>query len=389
MNWKKVKLGEICEILNGGTPKTGISDYWNGNIEWATPADLGKLKTSIIYNTPRKISELGLKNSSAKLFPAYSLILSTRAPIGYLAINTIPMTTNQGCRGIVPKQITHVSFLYYFLKNNVKLLNSLGVGATFKELSTKSLSEIEIPLPPITTQKHIAEVLDKADALRQQNRQLLQHYDDLLQSTFIELFGDPVKNPKGWEVKKLVKVCKQITDGTHFSPPSVEFGVPYITAKHIKNYGVDFERNRTYVSQEEHEKIYSRCKPEKGDVLYIKDGATTGIAAVNPYDFEFSMLSSLALIKPLKGELISQYLVSWLNSEQVKENLISEFMAGAAIKRFTLQKIKSFQIPIPPLSLQQHFAKIVEEIEVQKEQVRGALLSSEELFEGLLAGYFG
>src|SRR5690606_37975721 len=136
--WEMKKLGEVSQILNGGTPKSKVKEYWNGDINWITPADLGKLDSVLVGETPRKITELGLQRSSAKMFPAYSVILSTRAPIGHLAINKVPMSTNQGCRGIIPSGKLEVWFLYYFLKMNVRLLDSLGTGATFKELSTKA-----------------------------------------------------------------------------------------------------------------------------------------------------------------------------------------------------------------------------------------------------------
>ncbi|MER0442626.1 restriction endonuclease subunit S [Emticicia sp. W12TSBA100-4] len=376
MNWKKVKLGEICQNLDGKRKPLN-------NIERQKIRGNGKYPYFGANNIMDWVDEY--------IFDEKILCIaedggSWGAGQKCCFIYTGKCWVNNHAHVLKAKEGVSTEFLMYYL--NFSDLNSYITGSTRGKLTKSSLDGIKIPLPDLATQKHIAEVLDKADTLRQQNRQLLAHYDELLQSTFIELFGDPVKNPKGWEVKKLDKICTQITDGTHFSPPSVDSGVPYITAKHVKDYGVDFYSKPTYVSIEEHEKIYARCKPEKGDVLYIKDGATTGIAAVNPYDFEFSMLSSLALIKPQKKELTSQFLVSWLNSEQVKENLINEFMAGAAIKRFTLQKIKSFQIPVPPLTLQQHFAKIVEQIEAQKAQTQTALTESEALFEGLLAGYF-
>jgi type I restriction enzyme S subunit len=169
------------------------------------------------------------------------------------------------------------------------------------------------------------------------------------------MFGDPVKNEKGWEVKKLKDVCNKITDGTHFSPPNCKEGVPYITAKHLKKDYIDFHSNPTYISQKHHEEIFSRCTPVKSDVLYIKDGATTGIAAVNEYEFEFSMLSSLALIKPNKNNLNSYYLASYLNNDIVKQELIRSYMAGAAIKRFTLDKINKFEIVLPPIEMQNSF----------------------------------
>ena len=141
--WKIKKLGEVSEIINGGTPKTNIPEYWEGDIYWITPADLGKLSVPIVDNTPRKLSSLGLEKSSAKIFPKNSVILSTRAPIGHLAINQVPMSTNQGCRGIVPSKNLDVWFLFYFLKKNVDLLDSLGTGV---EKPTQTA-----PLPPNQT----------------------------------------------------------------------------------------------------------------------------------------------------------------------------------------------------------------------------------------------
>src|SRR5690606_27348580 len=132
--WEIKNLGDVCQIVNGGTPKSKVKEYWNGNINWITPADLGKLKTVLVDETPRKITDLGLQKSSAKLFPENSVILSTRAPIGHLAINSVSMSTNQGCSGIVPIKNVDTWFIYYFIKKNVKLLNTIGTGATFKEL---------------------------------------------------------------------------------------------------------------------------------------------------------------------------------------------------------------------------------------------------------------
>ena len=158
--WVEKTLGEVCEIKNGGTPKTKDKEYWNGNINWITPKDLGKLSQRYVSNTPRKITSLGLQKSSAKLLPINSIILSTRAPIGHLAINKTEMATNQGCRGIIPIPIINFEFIYYFLKKSVKKLNELGTGATFKELSTRALSNIEIPFPSLKEQQSIVKKLD-------------------------------------------------------------------------------------------------------------------------------------------------------------------------------------------------------------------------------------
>jgi type I restriction enzyme S subunit len=160
MNWKVVKLGDVCSIVNGGTPKSEVPEYWNGDLNWITPKEMGKLKSIEISTTERKITEKGLKNSSAKLLPINSVILSSRAPIGHLAINKTLMATNQGCKGLVPSELLNYEYLYYFLSNSKRLLNSMGTGATFKELSTNKLASLEIPLPPLPIQIKIVEKLD-------------------------------------------------------------------------------------------------------------------------------------------------------------------------------------------------------------------------------------
>ena len=159
--WKIEKLGAVCEVVNGGTPKTDIPEYWDGSNPWITPAEMGKRLSPYVNDTERKITDLGLRNSSAQMLPPYSVILSSRAPIGHLVINTGPMATNQGCKGLIPCGELQHKFLYYYLSSNVELLNSLGTGATFKELSGSKLKEVTIPLPPLPEQQRIVSILDE------------------------------------------------------------------------------------------------------------------------------------------------------------------------------------------------------------------------------------
>ncbi|MFO0764114.1 MAG: restriction endonuclease subunit S [Candidatus Gracilibacteria bacterium] len=155
------KLFEVCEIINGGTPDTTIQEYWSGGIFWITPKDMGQLGDIYVSDTSRTITQSGVDNSSVKIVPINSVILSSRAPIGHLAINTVPMCTNQGCKGLVPGSELNYIYLYYFLLNSRDLLNSLGSGTTFKELSSTKLKEVEIPLPPLSTQSKIVAKLDE------------------------------------------------------------------------------------------------------------------------------------------------------------------------------------------------------------------------------------
>ncbi len=186
----------------------------------------------------------------------------------------------------------------------------------------------------------------------------------------------------------LDEVCLKITDGTHHSPPIAASGIPYVTAKHVKPEGLIFFEDPWYVSEADHSAIYSRCDPKKGDVLYIKDGATTGIAALNTYDFPFSMLSSVALLRPKPELCDSRFLCWWLNSPISKEKFIGQ-MGGAAIKRLTLAKIKRFEIPLPPLAEQRRIAEVLDKAEALRAKRRDALAQLDSLTQSLFLDLFG
>lgn len=162
VGWEYRKLRDVCDVVNGGTPKTGVAEYWDGSHQWITPAEMGKRISPYIGETQRTITDKGLKNSSARLLPTHSVILSSRAPIGHLVINTELMATNQGCKGLIPGNPIDHKYLYYFLTNSVELLNDLGSGATFKELSGSKLKEVSVPVPPLPDQQRIVTILDEA-----------------------------------------------------------------------------------------------------------------------------------------------------------------------------------------------------------------------------------
>lgn len=191
--WEKKSVGDVSEIVNGGTPRTGVPEFWDGPYQWLTPAEMGGRPSPFVERTARTLTEDGLRNSSARLLSPYSVILSSRAPIGHLAINTEPMATNQGCKGLVPKQAVNYKFLYYFLLSSVDLLNDLGTGATFKELSGSKLRDVLIPLPPLPEQQRIVEELDSlsdgSKSLFALYQQKLYSLDELKQSLLHQAFN--------------------------------------------------------------------------------------------------------------------------------------------------------------------------------------------------------
>ena len=189
--WPMVRLGEVCEIVLGGTPSTKNPEYWGGSIPWLTPGDMGKIKGLYVSSTSRTITSKGL-DAGSSLFPKASVIVSTRAPIGYVLINALPMCTNQGCKTLVPNSNIVPEYLAYNLIGRNEELNTLGTGTTFKELATGVLKNLSIPLPPLTVQREIVARLEKelgeADKLAAKFKRVAELADDAFKAELDETF---------------------------------------------------------------------------------------------------------------------------------------------------------------------------------------------------------
>ena len=254
-------------------------------------------------------------------------------------------------------------YLFYFCKKfNFEKLNKT---VTVPSLTKSDLLKIKIELPDISIQKKVVDRLSKIEAIIERRKQELLLLDELIKARFVEMFGSPVSNPMFWKKRTLKEVCIKLNDGTHFSPESFETGeYKYVTAKNIKVTGFDFT-NITYVPEEVHRPIYERCNPELGDVLYIKDGATTGIAMVNTLEEEFTLLSSVALLKQNRTIMNGYFLTTLLNNEDMYMDIRNN-MGGAAITRLTIAKLNAIKVIVPPMELQKQFADFVTQVNKSK-----------------------
>ena len=232
-------------IKNGTTPASGEAEYWDGDVHWATPEDLGKLTGDRISQTKRQVTEKAVKESNLSVLPAGSVIISTRAPIGHMAINEMPMAFNQGCRGIIPGDRVHAPFLYYLLKSQAPELNAMANGTTFLELSRDELAAVPMEFPPLDTQRRIARFLDekttRIDGLIEKKRTLLDRLAEKRQALITRavtkgLNAQTPKKPSGidwlgdipahWEVLPLKRVLASSTYGISASlEPSGEIAV--------------------------------------------------------------------------------------------------------------------------------------------------------------------
>ena len=209
--------------------------------------------------------------------------------------------------------------------------------------------------------------------------------DALVQSLFYEMFGDPVKNEKGWEVKTLGSVVNKLTDGTHKTPIYLSEGVVFISAKNVKNGYLNFDDTK-FISESEHSELTRRCKPEINDILITKSGSI-GMSALVDVDFEFSLFESLALVKYHRNVLNGQYLKYHLNDISVAKQYANS-SKGGTIKHLHLNELRKVLLLIPPLPLQQTFTDRVQQIEALKQSMTASLRELEHNFNALMQEAF-
>ena len=355
---EKVKLGELGEIVSGSTPKTNIKEYWDGDVLWITPAEIQE-DDYYIADTQRKITNLAVEKTNLKLLPKGTILLSSRAPIGKIAICDNDMYCNQGFKNIICSDKIENRYIYYFLKHNIEYIKSLGRGATFKEISKGIVENIEIPYIEKKEQIEIANKLDKITEILKIRKQQIKQFDEIIKSQFVEMFENE-KYPK----KTLNELTNKITDGSHNPPTGIAENEGYmmLSSQNIINNSINYENVR-FLKKEDFEKENLRTNLNRGDVLLTIVG-TVGRTAIITDETNITLQRSVAVLKPTK-EINSIYLVGAINSDDVIRQL-NKGAKGVAQKGIYLNDIKKILIAVPPIELQNQFAEIVKQIDKQK-----------------------
>ena len=384
--WEWRKLGDIGKIFSGSTPSTRDNANFDGNIPWITPADLSTHDSIYIERGKRNLSEKGLNSSSATLLPKDTVLFSSRAPVGYVAIAANPLATNQGFKNLILNSNEILpEYVYYYLKANKKLAEKYASGTTFLEVSASRFTKIPIVIPPLETQRKIVAILDKAEATQRLRAEADALMQDLAQSVFQEMFGDPMTNPMEWSIVNLGMVCKKITDGTHRKPNYIDSGIPFLSVKNLTKGHLDLTDIK-FISQKEHEELIKRCKPEKGDILYTKIG-TYGVAEIIDIDTDFSIFVSLALLKPDVNLINPYYLKFILNTPYVKGQA-DKRIRGIGVPDLHLVEIKQFTIPLPPLDKQDEFVEVVNRMTAIRAHQKSSSDNLDNLFNALTSKAF-
>ena len=374
--WKEVRLGDVGKIVGGATPSTRNPQNYGGVIPWITPKDLSINKERFIEFGERNISEQGLNSCSAKMLPKGSILFSSRAPIGYVAIAHTSLCTNQGFKSFIPDTEKMDSmFSYYLLKHNSENIANLGSGTTFMEVSGKVMSDYIVNIPDLFTQQEIAGILSSLDAKIETNNKLNEKLEEMAQAIFKSWFVDfePFKNkpfhetelgmiPEGWEVVSLDELTSKFGTGLN---PRKNFVLGhgnnyYVTIKNMNNNRIYLDDKCDKVDDEALLKINARSKLKKGDLLFSGIGTIGRVAMVNEEPKNWNTSESVFNMHP--SELCTSEFLYVLLLSDVFQKFVKMNALGAVQQGIRMASLKSYKIAIPGKKVMLSFCSIIKPI---------------------------
>lgn len=380
------KLGDICSIVSGTTPKSNRPEYWDGDINWVTPAELND-DSDIIYESQRKITEQAVQDSSLKPFPAGTVLLSSRAPIGKVAIAGVEMYCNQGFKNLICSNRIYNRYLYHFLKNSTEYLNSLGRGATFKEISKSIVENIEIPLPPLDEQRRIAAVLDKVSGLIAKRREQLDKLDELVKARFVEMFGDVIQNERSWKQYIFSDIAtSRLGKMLDAKQQTGKYEYPYLANFNVQWFRFELDNlNKMDFNEADQQEFELR----EGDLL-VCEGGEIGRCAVwhneiHPCYFQ----KALHRVRCNQRIIMPDYMAWWFKYNCDHNGFAAIEGAKATIAHLPGVKLKALKVTVPEIKLQEKFVTFLKQTDKSKLTIQQSLDKLEVLKKALMQQYFG
>ena len=384
------KISTFCKTGSGGTPSRSNNAFFeNGTIPWVKS---GELKNRYITEVEEYITDFAVEKSSAKLVSKGSLLIAMYgATVGEVSQLTFDATTNQAICNIEPDEnVCDVNYLYRFLEASKSYLLSRRVGGGQPNISQGVIKDLDVPLPPLAEQRRIASILDQADELRQKRQQAIEKLDQLLQATFIEMFGDPVSNPKGWDVKKLSELSTKVHSGNTPKGGSenyVDQGIIFLRSQNVWKNKVILD-DVAYIDAETHSKMMkSSVKHE--DLLMTKTGrintenSSLGRAAIYLGEDDSANINGHVYLIRIKDGFNKYFILRILTLPDYYEYIRSVCVGGIDKRQLNKEHIENFPIIQPPMELQNKFSNIVQVIESQKPKLLEQLDLAENLFKTL------
>lgn len=380
MRWPLVKISDFCQTGSGGTPSRDVPEYYQGDIPWIKSGDL---RENIVTSATEFISCEAIQKSSAKIVPHGAILVAMYgATVGRMALLGIDAATNQAVCNIVPDASkADTKYVYYALLSKVPVFLRSAIGGAQPNISQGLIRSTEIPLPSLPEQKRIAAILDKANAIRRKRQQAIQLADDFLRAVFLDMFGDPVTNPKGWEVDALEQLSTRVTKGESPKWQGFEYGsegVRFITSENVLWGSLD-ERMK-YIPLEFNQKL-KRSQVQEGDLLINLVGASVGRACLAELNGVPANINQAVSVTTLDhSRLLPEIALYQLLVPSMQRVLLGN-VVDAARANISLADIRDLQMLVPPTDVQLAFLKVLGK--VKKYMAVNSSFSGLNLFESL------
>jgi type I restriction enzyme S subunit len=385
-HWPTKPLEQIADLFGGSTPSRNNPLFWGGDIHWATPTDLPMPDEgiSVVSRTRDRITQAGLDNSAATIVPKGTVLFSSRATIGKVAVADIPLTTNQGFANFVPRSEIISRFLAYSLWYRREDIARLSGSTTFKEVSRSTFRKYQIPVPPLAEQERIVKLLDEADELRKLRAQADHCTAELIPAFFHKMFGDPACNSKRWPIvpaSDLMILCEY---GCSQKANEDSEGVPMLRMGNVTSVGLLDLTNLKHVLFNKDE--LAKYRLASGDVLFNRTNSRELVGKTGMWDGRFEAVAASYFIRirfdPAREH--PQHFTTFMNLPHMKQRLMEMARGAIGQSNINAQELKAIPIPVPPLPLQKEFAQRVMEIRELEASQAASRLRLEELFQSLL-----
>jgi type I restriction enzyme S subunit len=365
--WIETSLGEIAEVVGGGTPSTTIGEYWDGDIVWLTPTEITSQDGKVVSDSIRKITDLGFKNSGAQMLPIDSVILTSRASVGFVALAGRDLCTNQGFQSLIPRPSVLPKFLMFWIQQNRPEFESRSAGSTFKEISKSNVKSIKLQLPSLSEQKRIVDLVSSVDAYLEPLQHQLESAKKSRNAVLHELL---TIGGEDWIETTLDGIAEYI-NGYPFKPADLgDVGLPVIRIKQLLDPNEPVDRTETDTPD--------RCLLRDGDIVF----SWSGTLAVRIWNRGPAKLNQ-HLFRVVEKKNVYKGIIPLILDHAIEE--LEEKSHGTTMKHITKQTLLPHKVLLPPLPEQKRIVEIVNTIDEVISQTELTISKTQDLRSGLLS----
>lgn len=386
--WRTARLEEVAEVCGGGTPSRQEASYFGGEHAWATPTDVTALDGLYISRTKETVTDAGLNNSSTKVLPAGAVLLTSRATIGYTAVARVPICTNQGFVNFVCGKDLFPEYLAYWLRTQRDKMIQHAGGTTFKEIARGTLRKFCIPFPDLDEQRRIVDLLSRAEGIVRLRREAQAKAAEIIPALFLDMFGDPATNPKGWPIAPMRAVLRAADYGSSTKASETGAGLPLIRMGNV-TYDGDLDlSDLKYVELEPNEA--ERYSLERGDLLFNRTNSKDLVGKTGLWNGGMDAVAASYFIRLRVDEAKACpfYLWAFMNTRHMKRVLFDTARGAIGQANINSKELKAFAVPLSPLDAQRRFEERSRSVLGIVTQQVEALKKAEATFQSLMARAF-